>query len=142
MLKTSLPLAQVLATPTVDGRITIDLPSGTRITIPVADLHIDLSKALEAARANQTAAPAQTAPSDPTSIINRKCEAEWKTDFQMQAFCRKRQLEAAATLSKRSMTSPNEQAIRKQCATEWTEDFSMWNFCEERQLKALKELGR
>jgi hypothetical protein len=142
VLKTSLPLSQVLATPMVDGRITIDLPSGTRITIPVADLHIDLSRALEAARANQTTAAAQTTPADATAIIARNCETQWKTNFQMQAFCRKQQQEAVATLAQRPMSSPNEQTIRKQCVTQWAENFQMQNFCEEQQLKALKELGR
>jgi hypothetical protein len=142
VLKTSLPLSQVLATPTVDGRITIDLPSGTRITIPVADLDINLSRAVEAARASAPAAPSQTTPSNATSIIARRCEAEWKTDFQMQAFCRKQQLEAVTKLAQRSMSTPNERAIRDQCTSQWAEDFQMQNFCEEQQLKALKELGR
>lgn len=133
-----------------DGRVTLTLASGTRIAVPVTDIDIDLTKNLlgggSPTPAGQSSAvsPGEVllSPSAQESAIRTKCETEWRSDFQMQAFCMKQQREAAVTLQRRTMSSGDQRTIRSKCSSEWPGDFQMWNFCEEQQLKALAELRR
>ena len=146
VIRTGQNVDGVLATPLVDGKLTFGLPSGEKISIPVEYVDTRLTREVsgQPTSAAPAAAPAGGSAStgSASDIINRHCEAEWKTDFQMQAFCRKTQQEAVAALVGRQMNSPNEKVIRQRCIKEWSGDFQMVNFCEENQLKALKSLGR
>ena len=145
VIRTGQNVDGVLSTQLVDGKLTFGLPSGEKISIPIEYVDTRLTREVS----GRPTSPAPAAPAvgsastgSASDIINQHCEAEWKTNFQMQAFCRKTQQEALASILGRQMNSPNEKTIRQQCLTEWAGNFQMVNFCEEQQLKALKSLGR
>ena len=77
-----------------------------------------------------------------TTIIERKCAAEWGTDFRMREHCQDQQQEALTNLRTRPMNGPDERSIRAQCSSEWPDDFRMQDYCETQQLEALANLRR
>jgi hypothetical protein len=86
-------------------------------------------------------APQLVTPANPPVTITQKCAKEWPTDFRMQAYCQKQQVEALGQLTTRgSMQQGAGATIRARCAKEWPNDFRMANYCEEQQLKALASL--
>lgn len=119
VLKMGTPASSAFG-PVQNGRVTLTLASGTRITVPVTDLDVDLMRSLLGAPnpgpAGQTSAmsPGELllSPSAQDSAIRAKCQSEWRDDFQMQAFCQKQQREAVSTLSGRSMSSGDQRTIR------------------------------
>lgn len=146
VIRTGENIDRVLGTPLVEGKLTFALPSGEKITIPVEYVETALTRAVISATSSAT-----TLSTSPTSTpalqvsgnaINELCEAEWKDDFKMQAYCRQQQTEARATVMKRDMSSGDRLVIRQRCLREWGNNYRMLNYCEEQQLKALQSLGR
>jgi hypothetical protein len=137
VLRTARPIADVLATPLIDGKITIVLPSGTQIIVPITDVEIGLTRSV-----NGAAVPIPSTTSATPGDIRAKCEEEWPSDFRMRVYCEQQQKEAQAALGRRVMTSPAQQTIRANCQNEWPRDYRMRNYCEEQQLKALQQLSR
>jgi hypothetical protein len=128
----------------VDGRVTLTLASGTKITVPVTNLDITVTRQLMGAPPATTSSPPEIplSPSQSEQAITRKCQGEWPDDFRMQAYYDTQQKEALATLQRRAMSSRQQRIIRTKCATEWAGDFRMMNYCEEQPLEALAQLGR
>jgi hypothetical protein len=117
-----------------NGQLTVKLASGATVTVPVADVNMRKSFALnEEVVGRRSASP-------PTST-RAKCAKEWPDDFSMRAFCEKQEHEAASKLHARSMTTRDQRVIRTTCEREWPDDLNMRNFCEEQQLKALGTLN-
>ena len=135
-------------TPDLDGRITLTLSSGTRITIPAIDL--DVPRTRTASGLAPTSGPPVPsmidlllAPIGAEDMLRRKCLDEWKDDPRQRATCESRQREVLAALKNRTMSFSNERrAIRSKCALESPGDFRLMNNCEEQQLKALPPFGR
>ena len=141
VIRTGVNVDQLLATPVLEGKLTFGLPSGQQVTIPITYIDFNLTRAVN----NAQGAPASQPPSSSSfsTEINARCAAQWKADFQMQAYCRKQQSEALSTVRNRNMEqSQDRRTIRQMCAQQWKDDFQMWNYCEEQQLKALRDLGR
>jgi hypothetical protein len=129
----------------INGNVTLTLASGTKITVPLADLDMTLTRQLMGAPSSASASsPTEIllSPSMAEDAIARKCQGDWPADFRMQAYCETQQKEALATLQGRAMSSRQQRIIRTKCATEWPGDFRMINYCEEKQLEALTQLGR
>lgn len=136
--------------PEADGRVTITLASGAKITVPLSDIDIAQTRSASglastpaaASSGNPSLAELLLSPSMQEQAIQAKCEKDWATDFRMHAFCQMQQREAIGRLRDRIPSTANERAIRQRCGDEWPGDFQMINFCEEQQLKALQELQR
>src|SRR5262245_25321566 len=116
VIRTGRPVNEVLSTPLVEGKLTFALPSGEKITIPIEFVDITMTRAVERVGVPTTTTPSNTTATQPNTgstplqrtqlreilmspsaietAINSGCQAQWATDFQMQAFCRKQQAEA------------------------------------------------
>src|SRR5262249_45615627 len=116
----------------------IRLESGALVTVPIADLASDAPDAASSGGSNLAKTPVSSS-SVSSYDVRRQCAAEWPSDFQMRAFCEKKQQEALGNLQKRTMTSQDRQTIRRGCLGQWPTDYQMRNYCEEQQIKALGE---
>jgi hypothetical protein len=129
--------------PDLDGRITLTLSSGTRITIPATD--IDVPQTRTASGLATTPPPLVPSmidlllsPIGAEDTLRRKCLDDWRDDARQRATCESRQREALAALKNRTMSFSNDRrAIRSKCALESPGDFRLMNNCEEQQLKAV-----
>ena len=129
-------------TPAPDGRVTLTLASGTKITIPATDVDGGRTRAVSGLGNTPPTTPSMAdlllSPIGAEDTIRRKCLEEWRNDPGLRATCESRQREALAALKSRTM-SFNEQrrAIRSKCSADSPGDFRLMNSCEEQQLKAL-----
>lgn len=161
--KTSIALALVLAVPLVaqessnrvilkigqgpsalgdpdNGKVTLTLASGTKITVPLSDLDIPMMRQLSGQPGG--APEPLVSPSQAQAIYTTKCQKDWPADFRMQSYCLDQQREAVTALQRRTMASPEQQTIRGKCAKDWPADFRMRDYCETQQLEALAKLRR
>ncbi len=80
---------------------------------------------------------------DVKKLITQRCEKKWKTDFQMQAYCRDQQLSAERKLSRANPTDISSKLwsqIKKRCWNKWKPDFQMTEYCVSEQAKGLRKL--
>jgi len=79
---------------------------------------------------------------DAQKIINEHCEKKWQTDFEMQAYCREKQVEAAVNFGSKPTDIGKERwnQIRSSCWSQWENDFEMTEYCVSNQIKALRKL--
>jgi hypothetical protein len=80
---------------------------------------------------------------DPFSIIRTKCAKQWPTDFDMRAYCERKQREALQTLSRGKPDDIDQgefTTVRAKCAKQWSTDFDMRTYCERKQYDAIREL--
>jgi len=135
-----------LGSPDANGRVTLTLASGDRVTVSVLDIDIERMKSLTGMPGNTSSStpPMQElllSPSMAETTLRAKCEEEWNTDFRMRSYCESQQKDALAALRQRTISTSDTAAIRRQCSSEWPRDFRMMNYCEEQQLQALGSLG-
>jgi hypothetical protein len=77
--------------------------------------------------------------------IRAFCLGEWHDNFDMRAYCEKKQREAVRVLAS---GKPNDIAqndfvtVRRHCAGEWPNNFDMRAYCERQQFKAIRDLRR
>ena len=79
------------------------------------------------------------------SIIREKCRKEWTDDFQMRAYCEKKQIEAVASLAKGKpgdISEANYKQIIGKCYADWPDDFKMLDYCASKQIEASRKLKR
>jgi hypothetical protein len=130
--------------PGPDGRVTLTLASGTRITVPATDLDVARTRTVSGLATTSGGPPPPSmidlllSPIGAEDTLRRKCLDEWRNDQRQRATCEGRQREALAALKNRTMSFNNERsAIRSKCSLESPDDFRLMNNCEEQQLKAL-----
>ena len=72
-----------------------------------------------------------------------RCEAEWGSDWRMQAYCLAQQQTGFAELPNVLATVPAEVAavIGPGCAADWPDDYQMQTYCAERQVAGWKALN-
>jgi hypothetical protein len=85
-----------------------------------------------------------------TPVIAQNCSAKWANDYDMQLYCRQKQLKAVNAildtrhrwLAQGQEKSRDEVAIMDACAKKWQWDFDMVVWCFGKQRAALAELHR
>jgi hypothetical protein len=85
-----------------------------------------------------------------TPVIAQNCSAKWANDYDMQLYCRQKQLKAVNAildtrhrwLAQGQEKSRDEVAIMDICARKWQWDFDMVVWCFGKQRAALAELHR
>jgi hypothetical protein len=125
----------------LNGNVTITLRSGTRITVPLSDIDLELTKSTQTF-SRSTGKDDTESSSDATAQINAQCAKMFETNFTMQAACRTQQQDAYRALTARQMASGDRATIRRECLKMFPQNFTMRNACEQQQLDALKTLGR
>ena len=76
-------------------------------------------------------------------IISQHCEEKWPTDFQMQSYCRDKQVEAARKMAQGKPSDVSEKQwhqISGNCWTKWENNFQMTVYCIGKQVEALRKL--
>lgn len=125
-----------------DGKVTLTLASGAKITVALTDIDIPLMRQISGAAQPSGTSEALVSPSQSSAILTAKCQKEWASDFRMQSYCIDQQKEALTALQRRTMASPEQRTIRTRCSAEWPQDFRMRDYCENQQLEALAKLRR
>ena len=85
-----------------------------------------------------------------TPVIAQNCSAKWANDYDMQLYCRQKQMKAVNVildtrhrwLSQGQEKSREEIGIMETCAKKWDSEFDMVVYCFEKQRAALAELRR
>jgi len=69
-------------------------------------------------------------------VITRACSLDWPTDYSMQAYCQRQQVEGLAFIRNRPPTVPTSTWGRlvNACELEWRNDYSMQAYCVRRAL--------
>jgi len=89
------------------------------------------------------AVPAPTAAQD--GAIRQYCSDQWPGDFEMRAYCERKQREAVETLAKglpKDISANDFAIIRGKCAADWPDNFEMRAYCERKQYGAVHLLGQ
>jgi hypothetical protein len=81
-------------------------------------------------------------------VIAKNCSAKWASDYDMQLYCRQKQLKAVNAilnirqrwLNQGEEKSRDEVAIMETCSKKWQWDFDMVTYCFQKQVQALAEL--
>jgi hypothetical protein len=88
--------------------------------------------------------PSQSTPSQVTSRIRAKAQAEWPSDFEMQAYTIKNQTSAYQTLQTMASVSgvPSTvlETVKSNAASEWPDDYEMQVYTINNQIAAYRSL--
>lgn len=82
---------------------------------------------------------------NPQEIISGKCLKDWPGDFEMRAYCEKKQNEALAGLAKgkpNDISEANYKQLLGKCTADWPGDFEMLEYCTNKQMEAVRKLKR
>jgi hypothetical protein len=77
--------------------------------------------------------------------IRQHCLGQWPSDFEMRAYCERKQREAVGTLGRgrpEDISADDFTIIRGKCATDWPSDFEMQAYCERKQREAVQALRK
>jgi hypothetical protein len=80
-------------------------------------------------------------------LARQHCAAEWRDDFEMQAYCLKKQADGMGVYqSARASVGPALNGAVVHCLEEWTTagvpDFEMIGYCVRKQADAYRQLHR
>lgn len=91
---------------------------------------------------------------DVNADMARFCKNEWPSDYQMEEYCRKQQLDGLRSLNARIASYKSSggkpevlEAILRKCGEDWynataqTNDYQMWDYCVKQQVEAAKRMG-
>lgn len=77
----------------------------------------------------------------PEAAAKAKCEADWSSDYSMQAYCLSEQRKGfEQVLAMKSSLKAESIGAFEKCERDWTADFVMQAYCTSEQIKARKSL--